>query len=273
MIFNDKRPKEHLAWWLTYLLNKLKRSIFLKFGVEETAVSNDDLANSILLKQERVRLFVLLCVFVPKVFKHNRLLSLGARVQVLERLVINAAQLFQRSPLVRGVLAHKDLAGVALTAQVDFLGVDLVWNVDEEHVEEVVAHVVGLENNFDFVGRVRRYRALLWNEHKWNLLAVVLDAADEAFQIEVDWEGRHVLNLKRLLSRLASNYISKRNETVFRRDLDFWAHASSLEKHRNHRVVGEHDDALLLNLLEQRFKLHHDRLGLAWLDRSHRVEN
>ena len=80
------------------------------------------------------------------------------------------------------------LAWVALTSQVDLLSVDLVWDVDQEHVKEVVGYVVWLEYDLHFVRLVCCDRALLWNKHEWDLLTVILNAADQAFKIEVDGE-------------------------------------------------------------------------------------
>lgn len=70
---------------------------------------------------------------------------------MLQRLVVCLAQLFKRTPLVWSVLSDKDLSRVALTTQVDLLGIDLVWNVNQEHIEEVVADMVRLEDDFNFI--------------------------------------------------------------------------------------------------------------------------
>ena len=48
-------------------------------------------------------------------------------------------------------LSNEHLATVALTPKVDLLGVDLIRDVDQEHVEEVVGDVVWLEDDLDLV--------------------------------------------------------------------------------------------------------------------------
>ena len=71
---------------------------------------------------------------------------MSSRVELEQRLVVGAAQLLEGPPDVRCEFAHKDLAWVALASQVDPLGVDLVRDIDEEHVEEVVTDVVRLKD-------------------------------------------------------------------------------------------------------------------------------
>ena len=70
---------------------------------------------------------------------------------MLERLVIGAAKLFKGPPLVRSVLTDKDLTRIALASEIDLLSINLVWNVNQEHVEEVVGNVVWLEDNLNFI--------------------------------------------------------------------------------------------------------------------------
>ena len=257
----------------TYFLNKLICSIFLKFGIQQTAVTDNDLPDSVLLEQEWIGFLILFGVFVAQVLEHDRLFALWAGVQVLKWLVICATYFLQRSPFVWGILTHEDLTRIALSAQVDLFRVDLIWDVDQEHIEEVIADVVRLEDDLHFIGLIGCDRSLLRNEDKWNLLAIVFHSMHEALQVEIDWERRHILNLERLLSCLSSQNITKWHNTILRRDLDLRAHSCTLEQHRHHCVVRKHDDSLLLDLLEQRLKLDHDRLSLAWLDRSHSIKN
>lgn len=89
---------------------------------------------------------------------------------------------------MRAEFAHKDLPLVGLAAQVHFLGVNLVRNINEEDVEEVVAGVVRLEDYLDLVGLVCGDSALLRNHDVWNLLLMVLDTMDFGLEAEVDWE-------------------------------------------------------------------------------------
>ena len=147
---------------------------------------------------------------------------------MLQWLVVGATKLLQRSPLVWRKLAHEDLARVALPTQVNLLCIDLVGNVDEEHVEEIVGDVVWLENDLNFVGVVGWNRSLLWNKHEGHLFAVVVNAVNEAFQIEVDGEGGHVLDLERLLCRLTDKNVAEGHDTVFGGDFHLWPYASTL---------------------------------------------
>ena len=82
---------------------------------------------------------------------------------------------------MRGVLPHKDLAWVALPAKIDLFGIDLVGNVDEEHIKEVVRDVIRLEDDLDFVGLVRWNCSLFWDEHERHLLPMVINAVHKAF--------------------------------------------------------------------------------------------
>lgn len=74
---------------------------------------------------------------------------------------------------MRSVLSHENLARVALTAQVDLFRVDLIWNVDQEHVEEVIADMIRLKDDLNFIRLVCCDRSLLRNEDIWNLFAIV----------------------------------------------------------------------------------------------------
>ena len=52
---------------------------------------------------------------------------------------------------MRRKLSYKDLTRIALSSQVDFLSVNLVGNVNEEHVEEVIRDVIWLEDDLHLV--------------------------------------------------------------------------------------------------------------------------
>ena len=147
---------------------------------------------------------------------------------MLQWLVIGATKLFKRSPLVRGVLSHEDLARVALPAKVDLLCIDLVGNVDKKDVKEVVGDVIWLEDNLHFVGVVGCNRSLFWNKHEGHLFAVVINTVDKAFQVKVDGEGRHILDLERLLGRPTDKHVAEWHNSIFGGDFDLWSHASTL---------------------------------------------
>ena len=52
---------------------------------------------------------------------------------------------------MRGILSDEDLSRIALAAQVNLLGVDLVGDIDQKHIKEVVGDMVRLEHNLDFI--------------------------------------------------------------------------------------------------------------------------
>ena len=254
-------------------MHELVGAVLLELRVEHAAVADDDGADAGLLCEEGVRLFVLFGVFISEVLKQNCLLLSCDRIEVLKWPVICALELLEGPPLVRGILTHEDLACVGLAAQVDLLGVDLVRDIDEEHVEEVIGGVVWLEDDLDLVRLVCRDRSLLRDHHKWNLLAVILHAVHLGLEAEVYRERRNVLDLERLLGGLADKHVAERQDAVFRRDLDLGPDTGTFEQDRDHGVVREHHDALFLDLLEQRLELHHDWLGLSGFDCSHGIEN
>lgn len=103
---------------------------------------------------------------------------------------------------MRCKLSDKDLSWVALASDVDLLGVDLVWNVDQKDVKVVVINVVWLENDLDIVRLVSGDSALFWDKDERHALLVVINTVHKRFQVEVDWEGRDVLNGEGLLNSL-----------------------------------------------------------------------
>ena len=118
---------------------------------------------------------------------------------MLQWIVIGASQLFKWSPDVWGVLSHEDLSRVGLPTKVDLLCIDLVRNVDQQHVEEVVRDVIWLEYDLNFVRLVRWDGPLLGDHHEGQLLLMVLNTSNKAVKVEVDREGRDILDLERLL--------------------------------------------------------------------------
>lgn len=71
-------------------LDKLICTIFLKFGIQQTAVTDDDLPDSVLLEQKWIGFLILFGVFVAQVLEHDCLFALWAWVQMLKWLVIRA---------------------------------------------------------------------------------------------------------------------------------------------------------------------------------------
>ena len=59
------------------------------------------------------------------------------------------------------MLTNKHLPWVTLAAYVHFFCVDLVGNVDQEHIEKLVAHVIRLKDDFHIVVTVCIYCASL----------------------------------------------------------------------------------------------------------------
>ena len=174
---------------------------------------------------------------------------------------------------MRSVFTNENLALVRLTAKINLFSIDLVRNVDEEDIKEVITGVIRLEDDLDLIRLVGSNSCLVRDHDIRNLLVVVLYAMHLRLKAEVNRERRDVLNLESLLGDLADNHITEGQNTVFRSDLDLGTHACTLQEDRHHGVIGEHHATLLLDLLEERFKLHDDRLCLAWFDRSHGVEN
>ena len=255
-------------------MDKLISSVFLKFRVEKPAVSNHDLSDSVLFKQERIAFLILLSVFISQVLKQDGLLlSDSGRVQMSQRLVIGASELGERTPLVRGILTDKDLAAVGLASEVDLLGVNLVRDVDKEHVEVVVAHMVRLEYYLHFVGLIGRNGSLLRDEDERHLLPIVLDTAHLALQVEINWEARDILDRECLLGSLTHDHITEWQDSILRCDFDFRTDTCTLEQNRDHRVIREHHDSLFLDLLEQWLELHNDGLSLTWLNRAHCIQD
>lgn len=52
---------------------------------------------------------------------------------------------------MRSEFSYKDLTRIALSSQVDLLGIDLVRDIDEKDIKEVVGDVVRLEDDLDLI--------------------------------------------------------------------------------------------------------------------------
>ena len=96
-------------------MDELKCSILFKLDVEESAVADDDLAYTVLFKQEGVGSLVLFSIFIAKVLKQDGLLADSFRVKVLQGLVECAAQLFKRTPHVRTKFSCEYLPRIGLS--------------------------------------------------------------------------------------------------------------------------------------------------------------
>ena len=135
------------------------------------------------------------------------------------------------------VLPNENLSSIALTSQIDPLSIDLIWNVDQEHIEEVIRHMVWLENDLHVVRLIGWNSSLTWNEYEWHLLLMILDSLNKAFQVEIDWERGHILNGEGLLSGLSLQDIPKVYETILGCDFDLRSHTNTLQEHTDHGVV------------------------------------
>ena len=117
-------------------------------------------------------------------------------------LVVGFPKFLERPPHMRCEFTDEDLPSVALASKVYALGVDLVGDVDQKHVEKVVRDVIGLEYNLDLVGLVGLDGSLLGHKDEGDLLPVVLNSVDKAFKVEIDREGGHILDREGLLGSL-----------------------------------------------------------------------
>ena len=85
--------------------------------------------------------------------------------------------------------SHKDLSRVALASQVDLLGINLIGDVNQQNIEELVVDMIRLEDNLDFEGVVGWDSSLFRNKDEGYLFAIVLNTADQALKVKIDWEG------------------------------------------------------------------------------------
>lgn len=188
------------------------------------------MSDSVLLEEEWVRLLVLLCVFISEVLKHDCLFGRFHWVQVIKWLIVSFLKFFERSPFMRGVFTDVDLTRVGLTSQVYLFSVDLVWDVNQEHIEEIVTDVIWLEDDLYFIRFIGSDRSLLGHEDIRDLFLVVFDSVDLGLKVEVYWERRYVLDLECFLSLLADENVAKGQDTILWCDLDFRSNSCTLEK-------------------------------------------
>jgi len=64
---------------------------------------------------------------------------------------------------------------MGLSSKVNLFGLDLIWNVNQQHVEEVVACKVRLEKNLDFVSLIGSDRSSLGHKQEGYLLLAILN--------------------------------------------------------------------------------------------------
>lgn len=127
--------------------------------------------------------------FVPQVLENDALLrNHHWLVQDFQRLLKIHAQFLKRSPLEGLVYADRQLPVVGLTSQVDLLGLNLVRDVDEQHIEVLVINVVGLEKNLDFVGGLGGDGCSGRDQHERHCLFLVGAAMHLGQQVEFDGE-------------------------------------------------------------------------------------
>ena len=60
---------------------------------------------------------------------------------------------------------------------------------------------------------------------------MVFDTMHETVQVEVDWEGRDVLNRESLLSYLADEKVAEGHDSIFGSDLNLRTDTGTLKKH------------------------------------------
>lgn len=187
------------------------------------------MSDSVLFKEEWVRLLILLRVFISEVLKHDCLFGRLDWVQVVKWLIVSLLKFIERSPLVRRELTDQDLTRVGLTSEVYLFSVDLVWDVNQEHIEEVVADVIWLEDDLYFVRCIGSDCSLLGHEDIWNLFLVVFNTVDLGLKVEVNWERRYVLDLECFLRLLSNKHVAKGQDSILWRNLDLRSNSRTLE--------------------------------------------
>ena len=114
--------------------------------------------------------------------------------------------------------ADGQLPIVGLTSQVDLLWLDLIGDVDKQHIKIVVINVVGLEEYLDFVGGFGRDGCGCRDQHEGHGLLFVGTAMHLGLQVEFNWERTHVLDLETLLHSFVHKDVSEGYQTFFRLD-------------------------------------------------------
>ena len=139
---------------ITYSSIEFIISYFLHLLVNQSAISNAHLAYSVLFSQMRV-INNFSSIFISEIFKNNSgsdTILFLCMVQQGQRLFISFFQFFDRTPFKGNILSDSHLPRVALTPEIDFFGMELVGNINQEYFKVLIVHQVGLEDDLYFVG-------------------------------------------------------------------------------------------------------------------------
>lgn len=152
-------------------------------------------------------------ILVAEVLEHDTwtvsfLLCAGVRQQ-RQGLFVALAELVERPPLEGCILADAHLSGVALASQVDLFRVDLVRNLDKKHLKIVITNLIRLEHNLHLICGMRCNSSHRRNQSKGQLLALILNPADQILQREADGEGRNVFYGEGLLRDFAEEDVTE----------------------------------------------------------------
>ncbi len=79
---------------------------------------------------------------------------------------------------------------VSFSAQVNLLRIDLVGDIDEQHVEEVAACEFRLEHNLDLVSLICSDLSCLRNQRDWYLFLAIINTINLRKQLELSCKGR-----------------------------------------------------------------------------------
>jgi len=79
---------------------------------------------------------------------------------------------------------------VSLSAQVNLLRLDLVGDIDEQHVEEVAACEFRLEHNLDLVSLICSDLSSLRNQQDGYLFLAIINTINLRKQLELSCKGR-----------------------------------------------------------------------------------
>ena len=98
------------------------------------------------------------------------------------------------------------------------LWLDLVEDVDKQHIKVVVVNVVGLEKYLDFVDGFVKDGSGCRDQHERHGLLFVGAAMHLLLKVKFYWERTHVLYLESLLHSFVHKDVSEGYQTFFRLD-------------------------------------------------------
>ena len=130
---------------------------------------------------------------------------------------------------MRHKLSYEDLTRIALSSQVDLLGIDLVRDINEEDIEKVVGDVIRLEDDLNLVRLICGNCSLFGHENERYLLPMIFHTVHLAFQVEVHRERRDVLYGEGLLRVFTEEYVSEGDDAVFGSDLYLRPHTDTFQ--------------------------------------------